>query len=102
MIKNKLKLGLVALGISLCFGSTAYAALDDVTLTQDTVTISVGGFGLAVTAPTALLETIIVNTNDFQVTVLPGSKLSISSSDRKSFEVVSTNASVTGVRTCGA
>jgi hypothetical protein len=56
----------------------AFAAYNDVTLTTSTL-ISVGGYTLNVTGPSAVLHSIDVNASNFTVTLASGSSLTITS-----------------------
>lgn len=65
-----------------------FAAFDDATLTTDVV-ITAGGVDLSVSGSSAVIESITVDSDRFFFTLLSGSSIQITSSDKK---VLSTNA----------
>ena len=56
----------------------AFAAYNDVTFTSSAIT-SVGGYTLNVSGPSAVIQSIVVNTNSFSVTLASGSSITVSS-----------------------
>jgi Putative peptidoglycan binding domain len=58
--------------------SLAFAAYNDVTLTTDAV-ISVGGYTLNVSGSSAVIQSIVVNSTNFSVTLASGSSFTVSS-----------------------
>jgi len=63
-----------------------FAAFDDVTLTTDAI-INVGGSDFTVSGSSAEVESIVVNENDFTVTLQSGSAFTISDSGRNLIDV---------------
>ena len=73
----------MALGL-LLVPLVGYAAYTDVSMTSDTV-VTVSGVNLSVVAPTAVLQSIVVNNSSLDV-VMPGnSYLKLTSTDRRNF-----------------
>lgn len=68
----------ILIGIFLLSPLSALAAFNDVTLTTDAV-ISVGGYTLNVTGSSAAIQSIVVNTSSFSVTLGSGSSLMVTS-----------------------
>jgi hypothetical protein len=64
--------------IALSLPALAFAAFNDVTLTTDAL-ISVGGYTLNVSGSSATIQSIVVNTSSFSVTLASGSSLTVSS-----------------------
>ena len=77
-----------------------FAAFDDATLTTDVV-IAVGGINLSITGSSAVVESITVDSDRFFFTILSGSALQVTSSDKR---VLSTNSPVQYITTneCGS
>lgn len=61
---------------------TAFAAFNTVTLTTSAV-ISVGGYTLNVSGSSAVIQSIVVNVNNFSVTLASGSSFTVSSPTRQ-------------------
>ncbi len=77
-----------AIGVALCASPfVSYAAYNDVTLQEGTAELSVGGVTLTLTTPGALLTSITVNTDSFEVTMDAQSYLKIQSADRRNITV---------------
>lgn len=74
----RLKLIALASVVALVLPTLALAAYNDVTLTTDAV-ISVGGYTLNVSGSSAVIESIVVDTGSFSVTLGSGSAITISS-----------------------
>ncbi|MBI4276553.1 peptidoglycan-binding protein [Candidatus Uhrbacteria bacterium] len=80
-IKFVLVLALAFLGLA---PAVSYAAYNDVSLTSDTV-ITASGVNLSIVAPTAVLQSIVVNGSSLDV-VMPGNSfLKLTSTDRRNF-----------------
>ncbi len=74
-----MKKSIALAAIALCaLPAFAFAAYNDVTLTSDAV-ISVDGYTLNVSGPSAALQSIVVNAGSFSVTLSSGSSLTITS-----------------------
>ncbi|MDP4000937.1 MAG: hypothetical protein Q8P83_01745 [bacterium] len=71
----------------------AFAAFDDVSLTTDTV-LSVNGITLNVSGSTASIESIVVNSTDFVVTLQTGSSFQVTAPSRN---VLATDQASSGV-----
>ncbi|MEX2437527.1 MAG: peptidoglycan-binding protein, partial [Candidatus Paceibacterota bacterium] len=71
------KLLILFLGV-LFLPNLTFAAFNDVTLTTDTV-ISVGGYTLNVSGSSAVVESIVIDTSSFSVTLSSGSSIQITS-----------------------
>lgn len=67
--------------VLLCAPALALAAYNDVTLTTDAI-ISVGGYTLNVSGSSAVIQSIVVNSGSFSVTLASGSSLTVSSPTR--------------------
>ena len=57
----------------------AFGAYNDVTLTTDTI-ISINSISLTVSGSSASIESIVVGSSDFTVTLQPGSTIAVTSS----------------------
>lgn len=79
--------------------ATSSAAYNDVTLTTDTI-ITVGGVNLNVSGSSVVVESIIVSTNSFDVTLLTSSSFAVSSADKKGFTISTSGAAVTSTVVC--
>ena len=78
----KINLKILAL-VSLLIPSFTYAALGDVNLNSGT-TLSVGGINLVLSTNNgSTLDSIVVGTSSFDVTMTAGSRLEIASADRR-------------------
>lgn len=78
-MKNKFTKKLKILFLGLLFLPTfTFAAFNDVTLTTST-NISVGGHTLNVTGASAVIQSIVINTGNFSVTLSSGSSIQITS-----------------------
>src|SRR3989338_1044365 len=97
----KLKLLLVA-ALALFVGASpavSYAAYDDVTLGSTDTLITVGGVTLTVAAPSAVLESIDVGSDNFTV-IMPGNSfLRVTSTSRRTLST-SGSPSVTMTSSC--
>lgn len=91
---------LVLLFAFLVVPMVSFAAFDDVTLTTDAV-ITAGGINLTVSGSSAVVESITVDTDRFFFTLLSGSSLQVTSSDKKQ---LTTSAPVQYITTneCGS
>src|SRR3990167_3792876 len=69
-------------GLFLAAFGIAFAAADDATLTTDTV-ISAGGVSINVSGSSAVVESLVVNADDFSVTLLATSSVSVTSGSRR-------------------
>ena len=78
----------------------ALAASNDVSLTTSAV-ISVGGFSLNISGATASVQSIVVRSSNFDVTLLPGSSIAITSIDKKNFNF-DISAPITQTFSCGS
>ena len=72
--------------LTVFFPMLTLAAATDVTLTTDTV-ISVAGINLNVSTSDASFESMTVNSDNFSVTMPAGSRLTVSSSDKRILDV---------------
>jgi peptidoglycan hydrolase-like protein with peptidoglycan-binding domain len=90
---------ILALLSLLLFRGLSYAAFDNVTLTTDTV-ITVNSLNLNVSGSSAELDTIVVDSTTFTVTLQPGSSITVTSSDKADF--TANVGSVIGTETCGS
>jgi hypothetical protein len=64
----------------------AWGAYNDVTLTTDTV-LSVGGVTINVSGSSAAVESIVVDTSSFNVTLLPSSTITVTTANREELNV---------------
>ncbi len=71
------KITIAILGIFL-LPTYAFAAFNDVTLTTST-NISVGGYALNITGSSAVIQSIVINTSNFSVTLSSGSSIQVTS-----------------------
>lgn len=76
--------------VALCAPTLALAASDDVTLTTDTV-LSVNGITINVSGSSAAIESIIVNSTNFSVTLLSGSSFQATAPGREQLVVDNTD-----------
>lgn len=60
----------------------AWGAYNDVTLTTDTV-LSVGGITVNISGSSAVVESIVVNTSSFNVTLLPSSTITVTTPNKE-------------------
>ena len=97
---KKTKLLLVTL-VLLIFPAASFAAFNDVTLTTDTV-INVASTNLNISGSSAVVESIVVGADSFNVVLQSGSSLKITSSDRKTFTVSPSSGDYTSSGTCGS
>jgi putative peptidoglycan binding protein len=74
-MKKLLTLAMIA---ACALPSLAFAAYNDVTLTTSAV-ISVGGYTLSVSGSSATIQSIVVNSNNFSVTLASGSSFTVAS-----------------------
>lgn len=89
-----------ALAVALLSPMLAFAAYNDVSLTTSTV-IATGGVNLTVTGSTASIQSLVVRSSDFDVTLLPGSSIAISSADKVNFNFDSA-VQITQSFSCGS
>lgn len=75
----------------------AWGAFNDVTLTTDTI-LSVGGATVSVTGTSAVVESIVVDTNAFSLTLLPSSSVTVTSQNK--VELNASNESHTTAYSC--
>ena len=86
-------------GLFLAAFGIAFAAANDVTLTTDTV-VSAGGVSVNVSGSSAVVETLVANADNFSVTLLATSSISMTSGSRRTLGTsVSTSNYVS--QTCG-
>ena len=71
-----------SLAVALLLPGLAFAAYNDVSLTTDAV-LKVNGFNLNINGSTAVVESVVVGSTSFTVTLKPGSSIQIKSTDRK-------------------
>lgn len=88
------------MGVLLVIPTLASAAFDDATLTTDTV-LTVGGITLNVSGPSAVIESITVDSSSFSFALRSGSVIQVTSPDKK---VLSSDASNQFIltNTCGS
>ena len=80
---TKVLLGTLVLGLSISLMPfVAFGAYNDVTLTTDTV-ITVGGINLNISGSSAVVQSIIVNADNFTFVLLDNSTVTVSSSDKR-------------------
>src|SRR3989344_120688 len=77
----------------------AFAAYNDVTLTTDTVVLSVNGITVNVTGASAEIESIVVSSTDFTVTLASGSSIDMTAPNLNVFSVNTVTDQVTNVCT---
>ncbi len=94
--KTKLLLAMFAL---LVLPVAGFAAFNDVTLTTDVV-INVASTNLSISGSSAVVESIVVGANSFDVVLQSGSSIKITSSDRKTFTVSPSSGAFTSSGTC--
>jgi hypothetical protein len=92
---------LLALGMSLGMAAPAFAASNDASLTTSAV-ISVGGFTLNVAGGTATMQSIVVNSNNFVATLLPGSTLSVSGVSTLTYPLSTVGSTIISTTVCSA
>src|SRR3989344_2945377 len=95
-LKKLLIGGSVALLLAPVF---AFAAYNDVTLTTDTVVLSVNGITVNVTGASAEIESIVVSSTDFTVTLASGSSIDMTAPNLNVFSVNTVTDQVTNVCT---
>lgn len=73
----------IALGVLLCAPVVSFAAFNDVSLQASNTLLSVGGVTLTVAAPDATIQSIVVGSDNFTLTMPGSSYFKITSSDRR-------------------
>jgi hypothetical protein len=97
-MKKLLLLGLIAGAL---LPGLAFAAYNDVTLTTDAI-ITVNGMDLTVSGSSAVVETIVVNSGNFTVTLPTDSTMTVSAVGKREFTYEPATGAFTKTVTCSA
>ena len=99
MTRTLTRAGICAIALLLLTPVFAFAAADDVTLTADTV-LTVNGVTLNVSGSNATIESIVVDSGTFSITLLSGSVFEVTAPDRN--ELSPSTLSDATVNTCSS